>query len=207
MSARNYAPSLALVLAHEGGYTDNPRDPGGPTFRGVTQVVYDAYRRNRGLKAQSVKLISASEITQLYQNNYWRLVRGDSLPDGLDYAVFDFAVNSGVHRAIQFLQQLVGVNPDAVIGDITIQAVIKNCDDKNCNKLIIDYCNKREAYLQTLSTFDEFGKGWTARVMGLHAGVQDEDIGVIDYAIKMANRTAVYRLPLPVAPSAKAIPV
>lgn len=207
MSARNYAPALALVLAHEGGYTDHPRDPGGPTNKGITQRVYDAYRKNRGLKTQSVKLITASEVTQIYQTNYWRLMRGDSLPDGVDYAVFDFAVNSGVGRAIEFLQKLIGVTPDRVIGDMTIQAVLAACKDDKCIKLIIDLCQKRIDFLKTLSTFDVFGKGWTSRVEGDQPGPQLGDHGVVDYAVALANGKFIYRLPTPILSSAKAIPV
>jgi lysozyme family protein len=207
MSARNYGPSLALVLAHEGGYTDNPRDPGGPTNKGITQRVYDSYRSNRGVNQQSVKLITASEVSQIYQTNYWRLVRGDSMPDGLDYALFDFAVNSGVGRAVEFLQELVGVTPDRVIGDMTLNAVLTACRNDNCIKLITNLCDKRMKYLEGLSTFATFGKGWTTRVQGHELGAQDNDNGVIDYAIKLAKRVPVYKLPVVSEPSAKAYPL
>src|SRR5690349_19262882 len=101
MSASNFRTSLGLVLAHEGGYVNHPKDPGGATNFGVTQKVYDAFRKYHGLKTQSVKLIATSEVSDIYNRNYWKLCRADSLPCGLDYAVFDFDVNSGVSRAVR----------------------------------------------------------------------------------------------------------
>jgi len=194
MSAANYKPSLSLVLAHEGGFVHHKLDPGGATNKGVTQKVYDSYRAVKGLKSQTVRLISNIEVEEIYRTNYWRLVRGDNLPAGVDYCVFDFAVNSGVSRSVRYLQRVVGVNDDAIIGDMTLEAVY-NMARKNEEGLIATLCANRLIFLKSLNTFPTFGKGWTRRVIGLQAGVQREDSGVIDYAIKMARADPIYSMP------------
>lgn len=205
MTAANYKPSLSLVLAHEGGYVNHPKDPGGATNQGVTQAVYDAYRKLRGLPLQSVKFITSAEVAEIYMKQYWRLVRGDDLPAGLDYAVFDFAVNSGVSRAIRYLQRLVGVDDDGVIGDFTLAASF-DAARRHEEKLIGAYCANRLAFLKSLSTFPTFGKGWTRRVIGYHEGVQATDTGVIDYATIMARKDKVYVLPTEVGALTDEVP-
>ena len=194
MAASNFKPSLSLVLAHEGGFVNHPKDPGGATNKGVTQAVYDAYRRYHGLKVQSVRHITPAEVAEIYAKNYWRLVRGDSLPCGFDYAVFDFAVNSGVSRATKYMQKLVGVEPDGVIGVITLAAV-EAYARRDEEKLIAQYCANRVLFLRSLSTFPTFGKGWMRRVVGYTPGVQQSDTGVVDYATFMARRDNTYQMP------------
>lgn len=194
MSASNYKPSLSLVLAHEGGFVNHPKDPGGATNQGVTQKVYDAYRKLNGLPPQSVKLITSGEVSEIYMKQYWRLVRGDDLPAGLDYAVFDFGVNSGVSRAIRYLQRLVGVDDDGVIGNGTLSA-IHEAARKDEESLILTYCANRLVFLKSLATFPTFGKGWTRRVVGMQLGYQVGDNGVIDYAITMARKDFRYAMP------------
>ncbi len=195
MTASNYKPALSLVLAHEGGYVNHPKDPGGATNKGVTQAVYDAYRKVNGLPLQSVKLIVPAEVAEIYQKQYWRLVRGDSLPAGLDYAVFDFAVNSGISRAVRYLQRLVNVADDGVIGNATLAATYEAAR-VNEEELIVRYCANRLAFLKSLSTFPTFGTGWTRRVVGYKLGIQKTDSGVLDYAIFMARGDPLYSLPV-----------
>ncbi len=195
MTAALYKPSLALVLAHEGGYVNHPKDPGGETNKGVIKAVYDSYRKVKGLPIQSVKLIQPLEIEEIYRRQYWRMVKGDDLPAGLDYAVFDFAVNSGISRAIKYLQKLVGVWADGAIGLQTLSAVYAaaKADEE---MLIARYCANRLAFLKSLSTFPTFGKGWTRRVIGDLSGVQSNDSGVIDCATMMARGDSAYMMPL-----------
>lgn len=206
MAASNFKPSLSLVLAHEGGFVNHPADPGGATNQGVTQAVYDAYRKYNGAKVQSVKLISAVEVADIYNKQYWRLVRGDTLPCGFDYAVFDFGVNSGVSRAVRYMQRLVGVDDDGVIGFKTISAV-EAAARANEEALIVQYCANRLAFLKSLKTFPTFGKGWTRRVIGYTAGVQASDNGVVDYAVMMARKDTAYPLPQEIGKVAGEVPV
>lgn len=173
------------VLAHEGGYVNHPEDPGGATNQGITQSVYDAWRINRGKSTQSVKLLTDADRDTIYRSQYWSVIRGDSLPLGVDYAVYDFAVNSGPARAAKFLQRLVGVTPDGIIGNLTLAAVAKHPDHV---ELIKELCYSRYAWLKRLRHWSTFGSGWTRRVLGYENGVQSTDTGVIDRAVRLALR-------------------
>jgi len=152
----NYPQALKQVLKYEGGYVDHPKDPGGPTNQGVTQAVYDSWRKSQNLPVQSVRNIASSEVAAIYKNLYWDRVSGDLLPSGVDFAVFDYAVNSGVSRAAKTLQGVVGVTQDGQIGPQTIQAAK--------DYVAMAVTNKRLAFMQSLSIWSTFGKGWTARI-------------------------------------------
>jgi lysozyme family protein len=177
----NFSLSLKLVLAHEGGFVDHPKDPGGATNFGVTQKVYDAFRKRRGDGGRSVRKITMSEVEAIYRAQYWAAVRGDDLPLGLDYVVFDYGVNSGPKRAVQTLQAALGVKVDGAIGEVTLAAI----ERADMADLIEDICERRMAFLKRLKTWKTFGRGWSRRVMGQHDGAQDDDTGVIDRALAM----------------------
>lgn len=99
----NLEKALKFTLRYEGGYVNHPNDPGGETNKGVTKAVYDAYRTKKGLPKQSVKLISDVEVHDIYCTQYWLAAKCDKLDVKLAIAVFDFAVNSGVSRALKYL--------------------------------------------------------------------------------------------------------
>ncbi|MFG1383256.1 glycoside hydrolase family 108 protein [Xanthobacter versatilis] len=171
MVATNFAPALKCVLVHEGGLDDDPNDPGGRTAYGIIQRRYNQYRRAKGLPVQDVWKISTSERTEIYDVYYWRVIRGDKLPAGLDYAVFDACVNSGEAQAGKWLQRAIndqraksGEAPIAVdgrIGDGTLQAV-DEIDDVDA---VIGFMQQRRlAMLRELRTWRYFGKGWSRRV-------------------------------------------
>ena len=193
MSASNYRRCLSLVLAHEGGYVNHPRDPGGATNRGVTQRVYDGWRQMSGAPKRGVQHITDDEVADIYKRQYWRLVRGDDLPAGIDYMVFDFGVNSGVSRAVRYLQRQVGLEDDGVIGVVTLTAVYEAAK-KDEEKFIAEYCANRMAFLRSLDIWPTFGKGWTRRVVGYQSGIQAADSGVLDYSIAMAREDKTYSL-------------
>lgn len=161
----NFPASLAAVLQSEGGYVDDPRDGGGATNKGVTQVVYDDWRRGQGLDPRGVRSIEQAEVEAIYRKLYWNAVSGDWLPIGVDYCTFDLAVNSGPHRAARFLQAAAGVAEDGQIGPVTFTAV-SSADPAT---LIDDICDLRIGYLRQLSNFDHFGHGWAARVAEVRA--------------------------------------
>ena len=91
---RNFERALSLVLEHEGGYVDHPRDPGGATNLGITLDTLSSWLGRVATKAD-VLALKVSDVGPIYRRRYWDTIEGDELPDGLDYAVFDFAVNSG----------------------------------------------------------------------------------------------------------------
>lgn len=185
--------ALDLILAHEGGKVDHPKDPGGRTNRGITQRVYDAWRLSRGLAKRDVWIMPRAEAILIYEAQYLKPIRYSDLPPGLNYAVADFAVNSGVSRAVKYLQAALGVKQDGVIGEITLSR-LRGVND--VGDLIDRYCAARMKFLRGLKTFSTFGVGWTRRVMGDQPGVQRGDHGVIDYAHEMLSGA---ELPLPLA--------
>lgn len=157
--------ALPLVLAHEGGYVNHPRDPGGETNKGITKRVYDDWRRTRGLTAVSVRQISSSEVSAIYRERYWNLFKGDEMPAGVGYVVFDGAVNSGVAQSVKWLQRALGPlykgTVDGLVGPGTINAIK---DHSNHDALIAEICRQRMAFLKALKTWPTFGKGWSRRV-------------------------------------------
>jgi lysozyme family protein len=159
---RNFARALSLVLKHEGGYVDHPKDPGGATNKGITIATFRRYVKRDGTK-DDLRRISDADVARVYQKHYWDKVRGDDLPDGLDYAVFDFAVNSGTGRAPKYIQRVLGVAQDGVIGPATLKAA----HNANVEFAIDRLCDDRMAFLRGLSTFSTFGRGWTNRVSGV----------------------------------------
>lgn len=165
MTAANWPFCLNKILASEGGKVDDPQDPGGRTNKGVTQRVYDAWRHSIGAKPRDVYLMTDSECDAIYHGEYWTPVRGDGLPSGLDYAMVDYAVNSGVARAAMALQSLVGVAADGKIGPLTLQAVAA----ASTTDLIERLCANRLSFLQRLSTWPRFGAGWSNRVKAVQS--------------------------------------
>jgi lysozyme family protein len=149
------------MLAHEGGYVDHPKDPGGRTNHGVTQRVWEEWVGHE-VDEKQMRALTHEMVAPLYKRKYWDAVRADDLMDGVDYCVFDVAVNSGPGRAIKFLQNCVGSTPDGGFGPATLAAVKKAEEDPAA--LIEMYCAKRLEFLQSLKTFETFGKGWSRRV-------------------------------------------
>lgn len=151
--------ALKRLLEDEGGYTNDPDDAGGPTNFGITIHDFRRYVRADGT-ANDVKHMSVDTAKTIYREKYWKVMWCDDLPAGVDYAVFDYGVNSGIGRAIPALQRLVGTSQDGVIGPITLAAVRA----RDATKLINQICDQRMAYLRAHTKFWKFGKGWTARV-------------------------------------------
>lgn len=184
----NFKMIMTWLAGYEGGYVNHPKDPGGATNRGVTQRVYDAYRRAQGNQPQSVRHLLDEEHDEIYLQQYWNPVWGNQLPHGIDASVFDMAVHSGVSRAMKTLQRLLGVSADGVIGFITMTALQKATGTADgLIKLIKSYNERRHAFLKRLKTYATFGTGWRRRVIGAKAGSQEGDYGVIDRAVVLAR--------------------
>lgn len=161
----NYVRALPRVLVYEGGYVDDPRDPGGETNKGVTAKTYGFYRSSHGLPARGVALISPDEVADIYRTMYWDICRCDDLPSGVDFAVFDVAVNSGPGAAGRMLQQALGADytgrVDGLIGAGTITAANAA---KDRDALVAGVCARRLAFLQRQRAWKTYSKGWSARV-------------------------------------------
>ena len=151
-----------MVLKHEGGFVNHPKDPGGMTNLGVTKKNWEAFL-DRDVTESEMRALTPDMVKPFYKKNYWDKIRGDELPSGVDYAVYDFAVNSGVGRAAKYLQEIAGVAADGVIGPRSLGAIKK----RDPEDLIDALCDMRMDFLKDLSTFETFGRGWTDRVMGV----------------------------------------
>lgn len=161
MTATGFSRSLPPVLVYEGGKVDDPRDPGGRTNQGIIQRVYDSYRRGAGKSLQDVYKMTNTERDAIYRAQYWDAVRGNELPAGVDFVVFDGAVNSGPSQSIKWLQRALGVNADGHIGMVTLDA-LSNFDG-DYEGLVDAIVDRRESFLRALKTFKTFGKGWINR--------------------------------------------
>ena len=155
----SFQHALEELLKHEGGYVNHPSDPGGRTNLGVTQRVWEDWVKHPVTEAD-MKALKPDAVAPLYQANYWARVKGDNLPAGVDYCVFDASVNSGVSRAVKWLQTAAGTAADGAIGPATLGAVA----EKQPDVLVKEYCAQRLKFLQGLPTWNTFGKGWSRRV-------------------------------------------
>ena len=138
-----------ITAAYEGGWSNHPQDPGGATMYGVIQTVYDAWRKKKGLPRRSVKFIEMSEALEIYRTNYWVPCGAPNLFPGVDLAVYDASVNSGVSRGRKWLAASLG-----------------STDHTETVKRI---CRARLSFMQSLKIWKTFGKGWGRRVAGIEA--------------------------------------
>jgi len=147
-----------MLLHHEGGYVNDSRDSGGMTNLGVTKRVYDKWI-DRESTEQEMRDLTPEDVAPIYKKNYWDRVKGDLLPSGLDWACFDWAVNSGSGRPAKAVQRAVGATVDGAIGKKTVALVMEKDPE-----FIIDYVYiVRKAFYEGLDDYKHFGRGWSRR--------------------------------------------
>src|SRR5215207_161521 len=166
MAAETYAEALKHVLRYEGGKVNHPADPGGATNQGVIQRTYTGYRKRNGLQNRHVFKMEPHERDAIYRSQYWDAVKGDQLPPGVDFVVFDGAVNSGPMQAVKWLQRALGVKVDGRLGEATLEAA---ADHPDHDRLVADILARRMKFLTALRTWKHFGKGWTSRLSQVKA--------------------------------------
>lgn len=175
---QNWDKSFDLVIAHEGGFTNDVRDPGnklpdgraGCTMWGCTQANWETYV-GRKVTQDDMRKLTKNDVKPLYKKNYWDVVSGDSLPAGLDYAMFDFAINAGAYRAKTLLQKALGVSADGQIGEKTLIAI----NNTSTPALIQKFSDAKTGFYKSLPTYGTYGKGWLTRI----ASVQKDAISMI----------------------------
>lgn len=145
---------------YSGRLVEHPADPGGLTRLGVTLSVWREWTGNPNAGAVDLKTAHVRVIKELYFDRFWNAVRADDLPLGVDYAVFDYAVNSGPRRAIRALQDIVGAKVDGVIGQETVGKTVAMDQAHVINSL----CDARLKFLRALPHYKDFGRGWERRV-------------------------------------------
>jgi lysozyme family protein len=160
---RRFAECVSVVLKHEGGFVDHPRDPGGATNMGITLRTLRDWRGDDSLTADAVRDLTEAEAREIYLARYWNPVRGDELPPGVDLAVFDWAVHGGVGRAARDLQTVLGVTVDGAIGRQTVEAA-KRADHAEVIRAV---CERRLNHLRSRPHWDAFGRGWERRVRAI----------------------------------------
>lgn len=158
----SWPDTIAAILIHEGGWANDPHDPGGCTKYGITLRTW----RNAGhprAECADLRRITRDHAAEIYREHYWQAVNGDELPAGVDLMICDHAVNACVSRAITLLQDAVGSFADGIIGFATLAAA-KKAMEADPSGTLERIASKRFAYYRSLKTFERYGKGWTARV-------------------------------------------
>ncbi|SRR6266446_975007 len=156
----NFEASLLFTLKQEGDFSDDPHDPGGPTYKGITLQEFRDYFGVPNATADDLKRITPTQLSNIYRLRYWFAVDADALlPDGVDCSVFDMGVNAGPLLSIELMQTCLGVTADGIIGIHTIKAL----SAMEPAILIRRLYTQQNIYYRRLSNFKYFGKGWLNR--------------------------------------------
>jgi len=151
---------LTFTLAQEGGFADNPEDPGGATFKGITLASLREWLKAPNTPVSVLKGLDAVTVAKFYRTQFWDRDQCDIVPAGLDLMLFDFGVNAGEQRPIPMLQWVLGVDDDGIIGPKTLDA-IKAWSPQD---LIGTVRDAQDTYYRGLRQFGTFGKGWLNRL-------------------------------------------
>jgi lysozyme family protein len=157
-------PSLIeRVLGHEGGYVNDPRDPGGETQWGISKRAYPHV---------DIRALSRADAIEIYHRDFWERVHGDELPAAFAFQALDAAVNHGVDTAVRWIQRAAGVADDGHYGPVT-RAAIAAASEAD---LVLRFNAQRLDFYSRLAAWDRFGRGWARRVAGnLLYAAQDND--------------------------------
>jgi len=191
----NTAAVMGWMGLSEGGYVDDKDDPGGPTSHGVTERVWHADLKLRGLPPSDVRNVTKEIANRIFAEQYLAPVWFNRLPSGLDYSVGDYSVNSGPRQSVKDLQRVLNdlgsnIAVDGHMGLATLAAIT----EYETSVIIIMHCQRRLAFMKKLKVWWKYKNGWTRRVMGEDTGAQDDDIGVIDRSVRLSrykNKNAI----------------
>lgn len=147
----NFDEAFDKLINHEGGYVNNPRDPGGETKYGISKRQYPQ---------EDIKNLTLTRAKAIYAKDYWAGVGCDLVPEGLKFDLFDTAVNSGPGRAVKLLQQTVGQAQDGVLGPLTLQA-LKTAPS---SVFAARFNGSRLLFMTQLHNWDDAGRGWAVRI-------------------------------------------
>lgn len=168
MTAENYPALFNRALGHEGGYTNDRRDPGNWTGGKIGVGILKGTKF--GIAANTfphldIRNLTADQARKIYKDLYWDKVKGDELPAGIDWAVFDYAINSGPFRAIVGLQRALGVADDGKLGPVALEAIRKT----NPRKIVNALCDERMRLMKSLKHWPTYKNGWSRRVSEVRA--------------------------------------
>jgi lysozyme family protein len=149
------------VIGFEGGYTNDPKDPGGETKWGISKRSYPNL---------IIKELTRDDAKLIYKRDFWDVLEGDGIPDSIAYQLFDFAVNSSIQTAIRYLQRALQVADDGYFGPISKQAL----NDYTEPIIILKLNGERLDYMTRLKGWPDFGRGWAHRIAeNLRLGAKD----------------------------------
>ena len=163
-----FLQALPVTLAFEGGYANHPNDPGGATMRGVTQAVYDGWRRGRQLPVRDVRQIEDAELEAIYHEGYWLAGKCDALPWPVSMLHFDACVNHGTGGAAKILQRAAGVKDDGIVGPNTIATVAHMAPPVLADRMLWERLRYYERISLKNAKLRVFLLGWLSRVNALH---------------------------------------
>ena len=155
----NWDKAFKQIIKSEGGFVNHPSDPGGITNLGCTKKVWEEWI-GHPVSEQDMRDLTPEKVAPLYKNKYWDKVKGDGMPSGLDYLLFDMAINAGPGRSVKLLQGALGLIEDGAIGPNTLKAI----NNANPEELIEKFSQAKESFYKSLPTFATFGRGWLNRV-------------------------------------------
>ena len=147
-----FPEAFHLLIGHEGGYSNDPNDPGGETNFGISKRAYPHV---------DIKNLTLNEARAIYHRDYWVKALCPIFPDPLRFQLFDTAVNSGPRQAVVLLQRALGVKDDGVAGPMTMKAV---AEVKSVAALAVLFIAQRLRFMAGLDGWEHFGKGWARRI-------------------------------------------
>jgi lysozyme family protein len=157
----NFDLAFDRLMGHEGGYVNDPNDPGGETNWGVSK---------RSYPDEDIKAMTKERAKVLFRRDFWDRVNGDRLPDGVAFQLADFAYHSGPETAVRYLQRALGVADDGHWGPASQAAADKASE----SDLIMRVNAERLDFMTRLNGWLHFGKGWARRIAGnLRYGAED----------------------------------
>jgi len=152
--SNTFDTAVTAVLSYEGGYVDDPNDPGSETNWGISKRAYPNL---------DIKHLTRDQAIQIYRRDYWDALGCDRFPPLIAIALFDAAVNQGPSAAVRILQRALGVTGDGVIGPQTLAAA-RAADGQ---ALLADFLADRAVQYAALSTFSRYGQGWMRRLFAV----------------------------------------
>ncbi len=146
-----FEAAVAIILELEGGYSNNPHDPGQETKFGISQRAYPDL---------NIRELTEPQAREIYRRDYWNKVGCDFLPERIRLAVFDCAVNQGAGMAVVLLQRALEVRDDGVLGPVTLRELGR----RRPRRVLVDYLVQRAIHYVRNKRFDVFGRGWLKRL-------------------------------------------
>jgi lysozyme family protein len=146
------------LISHEGGYVNDPRDPGGETKYGISKRSYPQV---------DIKALTLEAAKEIYKRDYWDRAQCDKLPPALAYLLFDAAVNSGIGQAIRLLQRALNLADDGILGPLTLATVQRVDPEAVCARFL----GQRLEFMAKLSAWEAFGRGWARRIADQLKGI------------------------------------